>query len=60
VDDMIAILEHMLTLGSPPEEVDVTAPATTPAVSPDPNAAGWHNDDVHVGLSAIDNAGAQA
>jgi hypothetical protein len=55
VTDMITIVEHLL--GVPPEPVDVTAPSTAADVSPEPNAAGWHRDDVQVGLSTIDSAG---
>jgi len=37
--------------------VDRTAPATTAAISPQANAAGWHSSDVTVTLAASDNIG---
>jgi hypothetical protein len=36
---------------------DAIAPSTTAALSAPPNAAGWHNHDVTVNLSATDNPG---
>lgn len=39
------------------EQADITAPITTATVSPDANAAGWHREDVTVGLNAVDEAG---
>ena len=36
---------------------DPDPPATTAALSPEPNAAGWHNADVTVSLDAVDNEG---
>lgn len=44
--------------GAPPPQ-DTTAPSVTATVTPDPNAAGWHNgtEDVVVALTATDNAG---
>lgn len=37
--------------------VDTTAPATTAAISPAPNANGWNKADVTVQLNAADNVG---
>ena len=37
-----------------PTPNDVTAPVTLATVSPPPNGAGWHRDDVTVSLSATD------
>lgn len=36
---------------------DETAPVTTAAVSPEPNASGWHKTDVTVELNAVDEVG---
>ncbi|GAA3413603.1 OmpL47-type beta-barrel domain-containing protein [Paenibacillus hodogayensis] len=36
---------------------DGEAPVTTPVLSASPNAAGWFNQEVTVGLSATDNSG---
>lgn len=36
------------------EPQDSTAPATSAATSPEPNAAGWHKEDVTVTLNAAD------
>jgi hypothetical protein len=41
-----------LTVAIPP---DTTAPATTSHLSPEPNANGWHKDNVTVNLTATDN-----
>ena len=38
--------------------VDETAPVIVPTVSPDANAAGWHNSDVTVSWSVTDNESA--
>ena len=36
---------------------DAAPPVTTPALSREPNAAGWHNADVTLTLSSADNVG---
>ncbi len=38
-----------------PPPADTTAPVTTVAVTPKASAAGWHNGDVTVSLSATDD-----
>jgi len=48
-------LEHDYTW-SFTTEPDTTAPITTRTLSPQPNAAGWHKENVTLTLSATDNA----
>jgi hypothetical protein len=55
VDDMLTIVQYLMDLQ--PEAVDGTAPVTSAATAPEPNANGWHMDDVQIDLSALDNPG---
>lgn len=52
-DDMVAIVKFLVEKTTPPVPVD-TAPEAVASASPEPNAAGWNNDDVVVQISGVD------
>lgn len=54
VDDMIAIVQHLLSQQQPE---DVTPPVTVATANPAANANGWNMDDVVVDLTATDTGG---
>ena len=56
VDDMVKIVENILTVGEPVGE-DVTPPTSSASLSVEPNTFGWNNTDVVVTLSAYDEQG---
>ena len=51
VNDLLTIVQELLNEAPSP---DTTAPVTVATTMPEPNAAGWHNEDVLVRLSASD------
>ncbi|MGH9793523.1 MAG: PxKF domain-containing protein [Candidatus Acidiferrales bacterium] len=56
-DDLITILQHILSQEQPPSGVDLVAPTTVATADPVPNAIGWHMEDVAVELTAVDEGG---
>jgi len=54
-DDLIRIVEKVLD--DQPSPPDGTAPVSVSSLDPGPNAAGWHNTDVDVQITAGDDAG---
>lgn len=55
--DFTASDDLALTFVAPPLPDDTVPPVTTATLSTQPNAAGWHNADVTVTLSAVDEEG---
>jgi pimeloyl-ACP methyl ester carboxylesterase len=56
-DDMVTILQHLVSLQPAPSPQDLTAPTTVATATPGPNDNGWHNDDMVVTLIAQDEPG---
>jgi hypothetical protein len=56
VDDMVAIVQDILLRGEPGGD-DVTAPSSSATPDIEANEHGWHNTDVLVTISAIDEQG---
>lgn len=55
VDDLVLIVQDIMAGGEPGP--DITPPESSANPDIEPNAFGWHNTDVIVTLSAIDNEG---
>jgi len=48
-------LDHPTSAAVPVGQADATAPVTSAALAPEPNASGWNSTDISVALSATDD-----